>query len=222
MKQTIKIYPFFCYIFALSMFMSSCYNFSKEFRGDLEGKVVLRNTDIPIPDVEITVESLKDSSWFTSTTDEEGNFYFPDVHFGLNKVVFKKKRYHILTKYADILNDDTFLLDVELRAAVRPILIFVPIRIENYNSGWPIEKATVDIYLRRGTEEAPYWDYLTTQHTDEMGETIVFLGSLGRKQTFEVEARVAAPGYYEGILNFTVYFRKKQGTRTLALYPYDY
>lgn len=216
---------------------SGCYNFANDLRGNIEGRVLLRNTDIPVKDVEIHIESLRDSSFFTIYTNEDGYYYQDDVHFGVNKVEFSKNKYHSLVKYADIRADDTFHLDIEIHIEVPPKNIVTAIVAIDRETGLPVEDVIVDFYkcegglwclrsmffendlneTNRGT-----WYYYATVYTDENGIASADLTSdklLPYKGFIDLEVRFYAAGYEEKHINYTVFFETRQEIRVVDLAP---
>lgn len=211
----------FTFFYAFSF--SGCYNFADDLRGSIEGRVLLKNTEIPVKDVEIHIESLRDSSYFTVYTDEDGYYYLDDVHFGVNKIEFSKDRYRSLVKYADIRADDTFELDVEIRADLPNKRIYNAVVVIDSETSQRINKAIVDVYkyIDRDPDDDVngYWDYYTTVLTDENGFASIFLGSLARKGTIDLELRFYADGYEDKHINYTVYYETRQEIRFVDLTP---
>lgn len=218
-KNVTRIFLMAGMAFILSALLGGCYNLGEDLRGDLEGTIKLRNTEKTIGNVEITVESLWDSSYFVIYSDDEGYFSLDDVHFGVNKIVFTKKNYYVLTRYADIRADDTFLLNVEMKEYSPAISIFTLIEVIDSTTSMPVENAIVDVYVRR---DDIFWDFYSSKYTDVEGKAIFFVGSLTRKGTIDVEARISAQGYLNGIFNFTTYYQKHQPGQVFYLTPSDY
>lgn len=188
---------------------------------------MLRNTRIPIADVTIKIESLLDDSSFTTVTDENGRFAVEDVHFGLNKVVFTKKNYDLLTKYADIRNGRTLVLDVEMKEDARSIMIYDTVQVLDAQTRLPIQYATIDMYMKqkfdpRKTEEdqvGVYWDFYNNRFTDEAGRASFFIGSLRKKEYLDLEVRIVAAGYQNKVDHFSVYYEERQPLQVILLEP---
>ncbi|MBN2382764.1 carboxypeptidase regulatory-like domain-containing protein [bacterium] len=214
-------------LFAFSM--QGCYTFSDDLRGSIEGHVYLRNTEIPIANVEITIESERDSSVFTVYTDDDGYFAVDDVHFGVNRVTFSKKKYYNLTRYPDVNHESTFKLNAEMLVITPPRNIDISLLVNDRETGLPIPGTLIDIYFYvdndNDDERDGYWDYYSTVYTDKDGMVVAHINSyyydISRKQELETELRFAAPGYYEKYINFIIYFMSSEKYRLVELEPLD-
>lgn len=207
------------FVLSVSLLTTGCYNFNKNFKGTLSGTILLRNTEIPIPHVKITIESLKDTSSFVIYSDDEGKFRLDEVHFGLNKVSFLKKNYYTLTKYADIRKDDNFILNIEMREVALNKLIFTTVKVLDSITKKPIPEALIDIYTKEGVKDYKFWDFYSSRYSNPHGLATFFLGSLAKKETADIEARLASVGYKEAVINYTLYYQDKQETIIVELEP---
>jgi hypothetical protein len=218
------------FFFITMLALSGCQGFYGQLKGDLQGKVLLRNTRIPIADVSIHVESLLDSSYFETKTNENGEYFLRDVHYGLNRILFIKKSvegepaYATLTKYADIRNGDTFILNVEMMEDAPSLLIYSTVKILDSFSGLPVRNATIDMYLLNGdnilTEAVEgYWDFYSTRFSDEDGLASFFLGALRKKGWLDLEARMTAPGYKDTVAHYKAYYQRRQEAQVFFLEP---
>jgi len=207
------------------LIVQGCYTFSDELRSSIEGYVYLRNTEIPIENVEVSIESLRDSSFFTVYTDANGYFFQDDVHYGVNKVTFRKKSYYELEKFADVNHNNVFKLEVEMRASIPNKKIVTAVYVIDRETLAPIPNVLVDVYRFMDRdyydESEGYWDYYTTVYSNEYGLASVYLGFLPRKEELEVEFRFLGQGYEEKHINFSVFFEDRQEIRTVDLVPLE-
>jgi hypothetical protein len=212
-----------------ALLLSAC---TDSYRGSLRGNVqseeyTISGTPIPFPvaGAFVNAHSMKDSKDYTTETDENGDYYFPDLPFGLCEVLVSKEGFTPEEKYADIENQTTTVLDFKLPMIPEEYTLNLGLLVLD-DQGAPVSGATVDVY-RRTFHDYGFTDHidahLKTGITDENGRLFMIgFDHLLKYQVGVYRIDVVARGFHDAQKVFAVSYDATNLDLTVTLEPVDW
>jgi hypothetical protein len=183
--------------------------------GTVKGVITDDDTELGISNVLITIRSLKHGYEVSVLTNSEGEYVIDNARWGPNRVEVYHPRYENVSKFVDIIKDET----VDLDFRIDPLTVYVdPVLTVNVvnGNGDPVNQATLDLYqLNETTYE--YYFFLGSRRTDESGFADFFMPRMFENEVIEFQLRVAAFGFQDLTRNFALSWSNPEPSLTIVL-----
>lgn len=189
-------------IFALISTFLICGCSTRQWEGEISGKITDDETEEPIVGVIISARSMKNSFAVSTISDSDGNYRVRDARWGPNEVYVYHPKYSSQVRYADVIRDKSVSLDFELALqdeTVSPEITFWVTRSDDS----PIENARLDLYESDGTTYSSF-TLLSSQLTDSDGRTTFYVAEITEDYTVDYRAIAAVLGFLNQEVEFTI------------------
>ena len=202
------------FLFMITLLISGV-GCDREWSGTVKGVITDDDTELGISNVLITVHSTKHGYEVGVLTNSEGEYVVDNARWGPNSVEVYHPRYEKVSKFVDVIRDETVELDFridQLDLYVDPVL---KINVLNEN-GDPVNQASLDMYqLKETTYE--YYYFIGNRRTDENGYAEFAMPRMFENEVIEFQLRVAALGYEDQIRDFALSWTNPDPTLTVVL-----
>lgn len=197
---------------AMIALMSGC---ERQWTGTVTGSIIDDETEAGIPGVFVTIHSEKNGYEVTASTDADGVYRISDARWGPNEVNVYHPRYENVSKFVDVIRDETVELDFEIDRLTEYVDPELTINVVNSN-GDPVNQAIVDLYQFKESSYE-YYFFLSTLTTDETGIATILLPRIYEDEVLEFQLRLVAFGYDDTVVDFAVSFGVSDPVLTVTM-----
>ncbi|MCD4654064.1 carboxypeptidase-like regulatory domain-containing protein [bacterium] len=172
-------------------------------------------TGVGIPDVTVKIHSQKNGFEISVLTDATGAYSIENARWGPNKVEVYHPRYEQVSKYVDIIRDETVELDFEIDRLTEYVDPVLSVQVVNTN-GDPVNQAVVDLYQLKETSYE-YYFFLDTRTSDESGFVEFYIPRMYEEEVSEFQLRVVALDYSDEVIDFALSWTNSKPSMTVIL-----